>query len=181
MDVGSQLAHYTIRAKLGEGGMGQVFRAEDSRLKRDVAIKVLPPSMADDSERMLRLEREAQLLAQLEHPNIAAIHGLEEADGVRFLVMQLVEGQDLDVRLDAGAIPVTEALQIALQIARALESAHDKGVIHRDLKPANVMVDDEGVVTLLDFGLAKAFSGDSSASVSGLTASPTTPRLRKPE
>ena len=174
MDVGSQLAHYTIRAKLGEGGMGQVFRAEDSRLKRDVAIKVLPPSMADDSERMLRLEREAQLLAQLEHPNIAAIHGLEEADGVRFLVMQLVEGQDLDVRLDAGAIPVTEALQIALQIARALESAHDKGVVHRDLKPANVMVDDEGVVTLLDFGLAKAFSGDSSASVSGLTASPTT-------
>ncbi len=173
MEIGSQLNHYTITAMLGEGGMGQVFRAEDSNLKRDVALKVLPPELAGDHERMMRLEREAQLLAQLEHPNIAAIYGLEEADGTRFLVMQVVEGQSLHQRLDAGAVPLQQALNIALQIAQALESAHEKGIVHRDLKPANVMVSDEGFVKLLDFGLAKAFSTEHSGSTPDLSASPT--------
>jgi serine/threonine-protein kinase len=174
MDIGSHLSHYTITAKLGEGGMGQVFRAEDSTLKRDVAIKVLPPEVADDPDRMRRLEREAQLLAQLNHPNIAAIHGLEEADGVRFLVMQLAEGRTLHERLDAGPIPLSEALPIAVQIARALESAHEKGVVHRDLKPANVLVADDGTVKLLDFGLAKIFAADASgSSASRVSESPT--------
>jgi serine/threonine protein kinase len=173
MDIGARLHQYTITAKLGEGGMGQVFRAEDTKLKRDVAIKVLPPDVAGDPDRMRRLEREAQLLAQLDHPNIAAIHGLEEADGVRFLVMQLAEGRNLHERLDAGPMALNEALPIALQIARALESAHDRGVVHRDLKPANIMVGDDGAVKLLDFGLAKVFSGDSSSSSARLSESPT--------
>jgi serine/threonine-protein kinase len=173
MDIGTRLNHYKITAKLGEGGMGQVFRAEDGKLKRDVAIKVLPPQLAGDDDRMMRLEREAQVLAQLEHPNIASIYGLEEVDSSRLLVMQLVEGQNLHERLDDGAIPVQEALEIALQIARALESAHEKGVVHRDLKPANVMVTADGTVKLLDFGLAKAFAVDSSTSLPELSASPT--------
>ncbi|MEZ5316381.1 MAG: protein kinase [Vicinamibacterales bacterium] len=173
MDIGARLNHYTITAKLGEGGMGQVFRAEDTTLKREVAIKVLPPDVAGDPERMRRLEREAQLLAQLNHPNIASIHGLEDADGVRFLVMELAEGRNLHERLDAGPMPLAEALPIALQIARALESAHDKGVVHRDLKPANVMVADDGSVKLLDFGLAKIFSGEGSGSSARLADSPT--------
>jgi serine/threonine-protein kinase len=171
MEIGSQLSHYKITAKLGEGGMGQVFRAEDSTLKRDVAIKVLPPDVAGDPDRMRRLEREAQLLAQLDHPNIASIHGLEETDGVRFLVMQVAEGQTLHQRLDAGPLPLSEALPVALQIARALESAHDKGVVHRDLKPANIMVADDGSVKLLDFGLAKIFAGDASGSSSRVSES----------
>lgn len=173
MEIGTRLNHYTITAKLGEGGMGQVFRAEDTNLRRDVAIKVLPPHLAGDPERMVRLEREAQLLAQLDHPNIAAIYGLEEADGVRFLVMQLAEGENLHDRLDAGPIPVREALEISLKIALALETAHEKGVIHRDLKPANVMVADDGTVKLLDFGLAKAFATGPSGSSLELSASPT--------
>ncbi len=173
MDIGSRLSHYTITAKLGEGGMGQVFRAEDATLKRDVAIKVLPPDVADDPERMRRLEREAQLLAQLDHSNIAAIYGLEQADSVRFLVMQLVEGRTLHDRLDAGPMALSEALPIALQIARALESAHEKGVVHRDLKPANIMVADDGTVKLLDFGLAKIFAADASGSSARLAESPT--------
>ncbi|HSG00699.1 MAG TPA: protein kinase [Vicinamibacterales bacterium] len=173
MDIGSRLSHYTITAKLGEGGMGQVFRAEDSTLKRDVAIKVLPPDVADDPERMRRLEREAQLLAQLDHANIAAIYGLEEADGVRFLVMQVAEGRTLHERLDAGPMSLAEALPIALQVARALESAHEKGVVHRDLKPANIMVADDGSVKLLDFGLAKIFAADASGSSARLAESPT--------
>ncbi len=173
MDIGTQLSHYKITAKLGEGGMGQVFRAEDSQLKREVAIKVLPPEMAGNEERMMRLEREAQLLAQLDHPNIAAIYGLDNVDGARLLVMQLVEGQNLHDRLDAGPIPLQESLPIALQIARALESAHDKGVVHRDLKPANVMVTADGTVKLLDFGLAKAFASESSTSTPEFSTSPT--------
>ncbi len=173
MEIGSQLKHYTITAKLGEGGMGQVFRAEDTILKRDVALKVLPPDVAGDPDRMRRLEREAQLLAQLDHPNIAAIHGLDESDGVRFLVMQVAEGQTLHERLDAGPMGLAEALPLALQIACALETAHDKGVVHRDLKPANIMVADDGSVKLLDFGLAKVFSGDTSGSTSRISESPT--------
>ncbi|NKB89488.1 MAG: protein kinase [Acidobacteria bacterium] len=174
MDVGTRLGHYTITAKLGEGGMGQVFRAEDTNLKREVAIKVLPPQLAGDADRMARLEREAQLLAQLDHANIAAIHGLESADdGTRFLVMQLAEGQDLHQRLDAGPMSVDEALRIALQVARALESAHERGVVHRDLKPANIMVGDDGTVKLLDFGLAKAFASDGMSGSLEISASPT--------
>ena len=171
--IGTTLRQYRVLSKLGEGGMGQVFRAEDTSLKREVAIKVLPPEVADDPDRMRRLEREAQLLAQLDHPNIAAIHGLDEANGVKFLVMQLAEGRNLHERLDAGPLALSEALPIALQIARALESAHEKGVVHRDLKPANVMVADDGTVKLLDFGLAKVFSGDSSSSSARLSESPT--------
>jgi serine/threonine-protein kinase len=173
MEVGSSLSHYRITAKLGEGGMGQVFRAHDEHLKREVAIKVLPPHLVGDPDKMMRLEREAQVLAQLEHPNIASIYGIEQADGTRFLVMQMVEGQNLHERLDAGSIPLDEALNIALQIARALESAHDKGIVHRDLKPANIMIDEAGSVKLLDFGLAKAFASDTSGSHPEVSASPT--------
>ena len=174
MQIGSRLGHYTIVDKLGEGGMGQVFRAEDTNLKREVAIKVLPQHLAGDTERMARLEREAQLLAQLDHANIAAIHGLESAeDGTRFLVMQLAEGMDLHQRLDAGPMTVEESLKIALQIARALEAAHERGVVHRDLKPANIMVGDDGTVKLLDFGLAKAFASDGASGSLEISASPT--------
>ena len=173
MEIGSRLNQYTIKAKLGEGGMGQVFRAEDANLRRDVALKVLPAEVAGNAERMMRLEREAQLLAQVDHANIASVYGLEEIDGVRLLVMQLVDGQDLHARLDAGPMDLEQSLQTALQVARALEFAHERGVIHRDLKPANVMVDDDGRVTLLDFGLAKAFAPDSSGSMPEVSASPT--------
>ena len=159
--IGKTLAHYNITAKLGAGGMGEVYRANDTRLGRDVAIKVLPPEFSKDEQRLARLEREAQLLASLNHPNIAAIHGLEEAEGQRFLVLELVEGDTLAQRLHQGAIPVEEALQLALQIAQALEAAHDKGVVHRDLKPANIKITPDGKIKVLDFGLAKAFVGDS--------------------
>jgi serine/threonine protein kinase len=136
--------------------MGEVYRATDSNLGRDVAIKVLPPEVAEDPERLGRFRREAHLLAALNHPNIAAIYGLEEADGTPFLALELVEGEDLKERLTRGAIPVDEALEIAEQVAQALEEAHDKGIVHRDLKPANVKITPEGKVKVLDFGLAKA-------------------------
>jgi len=157
MTPGRTLAHYTLREKIGEGGMGAVYRATDSRLSRDVAIKVLPEDVAKDAERLARFQREAQLLASLNHPNIAAIHGLEEADGQPFLVLELVEGEDLAQRLSRGAIPIPEALGIARQIAEALEEAHESGIVHRDLKPANIKLTPAGKVKVLDFGLAKAF------------------------
>ncbi len=141
MRIGSSLGRYRITGKVGEGGMGQVFRAEDDRLHRQVAIKILPPEMSRDRERLARMEREAHALAQLEHQNIAGIFGLEEAtpEGeatpISFLVMQFADGETLAARIDHGALPLTEALDIALQIARALEAAHDKGIVHRDLKP----------------------------------------------
>ena len=160
--IGKTLAHYNVTAKLGAGGMGEVYRANDTRLGRDVAIKVLPAEFAADEQRLSRLEREAQLLASLNHPNIAAIHGLEESDGQRFLVLELVEGETLGERLRQGAIPVDEALPLAVQITQALEAAHDKGVVHRDLKPANIKITPDGKIKVLDFGLAKAFVGDSS-------------------
>jgi serine/threonine-protein kinase len=144
--IQTSLAHYRILGKLGAGGMGEVYRAEDTKLKREVAIKVLPEAFAKDSDRMKRFEREAQVLASLNHPNIAAIYGLEESDGQRFLVLELVEGEDLADRLSRGAIPVDEAIQIAKQIAEGMEQAHEKGIIHRDLKPANVKVSRDGVV-----------------------------------
>jgi Tol biopolymer transport system component len=161
--IGQTLSHYRISAALGAGGMGEVYRATDTKLGREVAIKVLPPEVAQDPERLARFEREAKLLAALNHPNIAAIYGLEEADGKPFLALELVEGEDLKERLARGAIPVDEALEIAEQIAEALEEAHGKGIVHRDLKPANVKLTPDGKVKVLDFGLAKAWAGDSTA------------------
>src|SRR5476651_659937 len=145
--------------------MGQVFRATDTKLKRQVAIKILPPSVAADAERLARFQREAEVLASLNHPNIAAIYGLEESGGMTALVMELVEGEDLSQRIARGAIPLDEALPIAKQIADALEAAHEQGIIHRDLKPANIKLRADGTVKVLDFGLAKAMepAGASSA------------------
>src|SRR5688572_27806432 len=134
----TRVGHYEITAKLGEGGMGEVYRAHDSKLGRDVAIKVLPATFAADAERLARFEREAKLLASLNHPHIAAIYGVEESNGVRALVMELVEGPTLAERIAEGPLPVAETLAIARQVAEALEAAHEKGVVHRDLKPANV-------------------------------------------
>src|SRR5579864_6993783 len=153
---GTQLGPYEILAAIGAGGMGEVYRARDTRLNRDVALKVIPEIFAADSERRGRLEREAKLLASLNHPHIAAIYGLEESSSTNALVMELVEGPTLADRIAAGPIPLDEALPIAKQIAEALEYAHDHGVIHRDLKPANIKVKPDGTVKVLDFGLAKA-------------------------
>ena len=152
---GTRLGPYEILAALGAGGMGEVYRARDSKLNRDVAIKVLLPAVANDPDRLARFSREAQVLASLNHPNIAHIHGLEDADGVCALVMELVEGPTLADRIAKGAIPLDEALPIAKQIAEALEAAHEQGIIHRDLKPANIKVKPDGAVKVLDFGLAK--------------------------
>ena len=157
---GRRIGTFEILSLLGRGGMGEVWRARDAKLRREVAVKTLPEEFAKDRERLARFEREATLLASLNHPNIAAIYGLEESDGTRFLVLELVEGDTLPEFLAAGPLPVESALKIALQIAEALEAAHQKGVIHRDLKPANIKVTPEGNVKVLDFGLAKAFVGD---------------------
>jgi len=157
---GEKLAHYEILEPIGKGGMGEVYRARDTKLGRDVAIKVLPDEFSQDKERLDRFEREARLLAQLNHPNIATLHGLEVFEKQQFLVMERVEGETLAARF-RGPIPIDEAIRLFTQIAWGLEAAHDKGVIQRDLKPANVMITPEGNVKLLDFGLAKAFaSGD---------------------
>jgi serine/threonine protein kinase len=158
--IGKSLIHYEIIAEIGKGGMGEVYQAKDTKLGRDVAIKVLPEEFALDKDRVSRFQREAKLLASLNHPNIAAIHGLEESEGIHFLVMELIEGETLKDRIKSGPIPVEEALKLALQMAEALEAAHEKGVIHRDLKPANIKVTPEGKVKILDFGLAKAYAGD---------------------
>ena len=171
---GRMLSHYRLIAPIGEGGMGVVWRATDTTLDRDVAIKVLPEAFSLDPERMARFEREAKILASLNHPHIASIYGLASADGVRFLAMELVEGADLAVRLEQGPMPVAEALDVARQTAEALEAAHEKGIIHRDLKPANIKVTSDGQVKVLDFGLAKALEGESAQSGSpSLTQSPT--------
>jgi hypothetical protein len=172
--IGTRLGPYEITARLGAGGMGEVLRARDTSLGREVAIKVLPAAFTQDAERVGRFRREAQILAALNHPNIATIHGLEEADGIVALAMELVPGEDLSERIRRGALPVEEALEIARQIAEALEEAHEKGIVHRDLKPANVKVGPEGRVKVLDFGLAKAFSGDTASGQSSeLSQSPT--------
>ena len=171
---GTRLGSYEIVELLGAGGMGTVYRAHDTRLKRDVAIKVLSDAVTHDPERLARFEREARLLAALNHPHIAGIHGIDEADGQQFLVMELVEGETLSDRVAAGPIPLGEALAIARQIAEALEAAHEKGIVHRDLKPSNVQVARDGRVKLLDFGLAKALDPDPSGSgVDSLSRSPT--------
>ena len=183
LNVGSRLAHYDVTALIGEGGMGQVYQATDTKLNRQVALKILPEAFATDPDRLARFQREAQVLASLNHPNIAAIYGLEEADpstgsgqATRALVLELVEGPTLADRIAQGPIPVDEALPIAKQIAEALEAAHEAGVIHRDLKPANIKVKDDGTVKVLDFGLAKALEttpeGDPSLSPT-LTAAAT--------
>ena len=158
--IGKTLSHYEITSKIGAGGMGEVYQAKDQKLGREVAIKVLPEEFAKDTDRVARFEREAKLLASLNHPNIAAIHGLEESNGIHFLVLELVEGDTLAERIKTGAIPIEESLKLALQISEALEAAHEKGVIHRDLKPANIKITPEGKIKVLDFGLAKAYSGD---------------------
>ena len=152
---GTRLGVYEITAQIGEGGMGQVYRARDTKLDRDVAVKILPEAFAHDADRLARFQREAKTLASLNHPNIAIIHGLEQVGDVHALVMELVEGDDLSQRIARGAIPVDEALPIAKQIAEALEAAHEQGIIHRDLKPANIKVRSDGTVKVLDFGLAK--------------------------
>ncbi len=176
MEPGTRLGHYEILAPLGEGGMGAVYRARDTTLERDVAIKVLPEGWASDPDRLARFEREAKLLASVNHPNIATIHGFEEFDGVRFIAMEVAEGKSLADRITAdGRIRPDEALDIARQIALALEAAHAAGVIHRDMKPANVHVAADGTVKVLDLGLAKAYEEDGSASEASqkLSESPT--------
>ena len=172
---GTHLGPYEVLSAIGAGGMGEVYRAHDPKLGRDVAIKVLPEAFARDAERMARFQREAKVLASLNHPNIATIHGLEDSGGTHALVMELVEGPTLADRIKQGAIPIDEALRIARQIAEALEYAHERGIVHRDLKPANVKVTNDDAVKVLDFGLAKALEGDSS--VIDISTSPTISRL----
>ena len=176
LEVGTRLGHYDVTALIGEGGMGQVYQATDTKLNRQVALKILPEAFATDPDRLARFQREAQVLASLNHPNIAQIHGIEESDDTRALVLELVEGPTLADRISKGPIPVDEALPIAKQIAEALEAAHEAGVIHRDLKPANIKVREDGTVKVLDFGLAKALDttpqGDPSLSPT-LTAAAT--------
>ncbi len=183
--VGKTLGHYEILEPLGKGGMGEVYRAQDTTLKREVAIKLLPEDQAADQAHLARLEREAHLLAALNHPNIATIHSLEEDAGERFLVLELVEGEGLDERLSSGRLEVEASLEIALQIAEALEAAHAKGIIHRDLKPSNVMVSDKETVKVLDFGIAKPMSlGGHGIDTKDITATGTlvgTPAYMSPE
>jgi Tol biopolymer transport system component len=175
--AGTRLGPYEILGPLGAGGMGEVYRARDAKLGREVALKTLPPEVTADSERLARFQREAHLLASLNHPNIATIHGLEEAEGQPFLVLELVEGEDLAERLKRGPVPVDEASALAKQVAEALEEAHEKGIVHRDLKPGNIKVSPDGKVKVLDFGLAKAYGGEpGSGSSADLSQSPTLAR-----
>ena len=164
---GTRFGAYEVVEMLGAGGMGEVYRATDTKLKRQVALKILPLSLAADSDRLARFQREAEVLASLNHPHIAAIYGLEATDGVQAIVMELVEGEDLAQRIARGRIPLDEALPIAKQIAEALEAAHEQGIIHRDLKPANIKVRADGAVKVMDFGLAKAMEPAGSMLASG--------------
>ena len=161
--IGTTLAYFEIQSLLGAGGMGEVYRARDTRLGRAVALKVLPPAFAQDPERISRFEREARVLASLNHASIATLFGIEKADGRHLLVMELVEGPTLAERIAKGPLPIAEALTIAHRIAEALEAAHERGVVHRDLKPANVKIPGDGKVKVLDFGLAKALATSPSA------------------
>ena len=167
---GARIGAYEIVALLGAGGMGEVYRARDTRLKREVAIKILPEAFARDSDRLARFQREAELLATLNHPNVGAVYGLEQADDARAIVLELIEGETLADRIHRGPIPVESALQIARQIAEALEAAHERGVVHRDLKPVNIEITPDDKVKVLDFGLAKAME---TAPAADLTHSPT--------
>src|SRR4051812_29647239 len=170
---GSRLGTYEILAPLGAGGMGEVYRARDSRLGREVAIKVLPEEFFEDGDRVARFEREAKSLAALNHAGIAGVHAFEEIAGRHLLVMELVDGEDLTERLVSGPIPLDESLSLAKQIAESLEAAHEKGIVHRDLKPANVKITPDGRVKLLDFGLAKIYEADPNGSSPSATRSPT--------
>ena len=161
LQIGQQLGSYEITSLVGKGGMGEVYRARDSKLKRDVAIKALPEEFARDHDRVIRFQREAEVLASLNHSDIASIYGLEEANESRFLVMELVEGETLAERIARGPLPIEEALDIAKQICEALEAAHEKGIVHRDLKPGNVKLHPNGKIKVLDFGLAKALESGS--------------------
>ena len=174
---GTRLGPYEIVAPLGVGGMGEVYRATDTNLKRQVAVKVLPASVAGDSERLIRFQREAEVLASLNHPNIASIHGLEKSNGIIALVMELVEGPTLADRIAKSAIPIDEALPIAKQIADALQAAHEQGIVHRDLKPANIKVRPDGTVKVLDFGLAKSTEASRSSVHSAISAAVTSPAM----
>jgi serine/threonine-protein kinase len=173
LQTGTQLGPYLIQGLLGSGGMGEVYRARDTKLGREVALKILHEIAAQDRDRLARFAREAQVLASLNHPNIAAIYGVEESTGGLALVLELVDGETLADRINRGPIPLKETLGIALQIARALEAAHEKNVIHRDLKPANVKLTSDGNVKVLDFGLAKALEGDTTGSSPNVSQSPT--------
>jgi serine/threonine protein kinase len=159
--IGKRIAHYEVLDELGAGGMGVVYRALDTRLDREVAVKALPEGLAAHPERLARFDREAKTLASLNHPNVGAIYGLEKAEDRQFLILELVEGDTLEAELRRGPIPIERALSIALQIAEALEAAHEAGIIHRDVKPANVKITDSGRVKVLDFGLAKALAPES--------------------
>ena len=160
--TGQRLGAYHVYERIGAGGMGEVYRARDTKLGRDVAIKILPHHFTNEPERLARFEREARVLASLNHPHIGAIYGLEDADGVRALVLELVNGETLAERIARGSIPLTETLFIARQIADALEAAHEKGIVHRDLKPANIKITTDNVVKVLDFGLARVAPADAS-------------------
>jgi len=175
LEPGTKLGTYEVVAPIGAGGMGEVYRARDTKLGREVAIKILPEEFSRDRERVARFEREAKVLASLNHTNIATLYGLEEWDGQKLLVMELVEGETLAERIARGAIPVDEAVPLFIQIAEGLEAAHEQGVTHRDVKPANIKLTPEGKVIILDFGLAKAYLPDESASV----ASSQSPTLTK--
>src|SRR5499427_9252688 len=167
LQIGQQLGSYEITSLIGKGGMGEVYRARDSKLKRDVAIKALPDEFSRDQDRLIRFQREAEVLASLNHSNIASIYDLEEANESRFLIMELVEGETLVERIAKGPLPIEEALDVAKHICEALEAAHEKGIVHRDLKPANVKITSDGKVKVLDFGLAKGMDNASvSAAVS---------------
>src|SRR5437867_3737086 len=166
ISIGTKLGYHEITALLGKGGMGEVYRARDTKLKRDVAIKLLPDEFSRDPERLARFQREAEALAALNHTNIAAIYDLDEANGSRFLVLELVEGETIAERIRRGPMPINEALSIAKNICEALEAAHEKGIVHRDLKPANIKLTPAGQVKVLDFGLAKVREAESAADLS---------------
>ncbi|HXI03689.1 MAG TPA: serine/threonine-protein kinase, partial [Candidatus Saccharimonadales bacterium] len=178
IEPGASLGHHRLIEKLGEGGMGVVWKALDTTLDREVAIKLLPDALAGDRERLARFEREAKVLATLNHPNIAAIYGFHEAGGRRYLAMELVPGEDLAQRLARGAIEPAEVLSIARDVTSAMEEAHEAGVVHRDLKPANIRLTPDGRVKVLDFGLAKALEGDPRSVDSSLSPTLTTPATR---
>ena len=171
--IGQTLGHYSVESELGAGGMGRVYLATDTRLHRRVAIKVLHTVSLEDQDRLMRFEREARLLASLNHANIAAIHGLEQAGDLKFLVLEYVPGRTLAERIASGPLTVNEALDVARQMAEALEAAHQRGVIHRDLKPANVKITPDGQVKVLDFGLAKALAAnEADSSIDARTTAP---------
>ena len=181
--IGRTLAHYRIEAALGAGGMGEVYRATDTKLGREVALKLLPEAFASDPERLARFEREAKVLASLNHPGIAHLYGFESAtleggSRAHVLVMELAEGEDLSERLKRGPLPLDEAVAVAKQVAEALEAAHERGIVHRDLKPANVKLAPDGRVKVLDFGLAKAWAGEGAGASSSadFSRSPTLER-----